>query len=44
MMIVTYVAQLLAAVLIGGVCVMMYFDMPFRAPPARGGRHDAARR
>ena len=33
---VTHIAGVLAAVIIGGLCVMMYLDMPLRAPPAHG--------
>jgi hypothetical protein len=38
MTIVTYIAQLLAAVIVGGLCVMMYLDMPLRPRRASADR------
>ncbi len=40
MTIVTHVAAVLAAVIIGGLCVAMYLDMPLRT---RGGLSERSR-
>ena len=40
MTIITHIAQLLAAIIIGGLCVMMYLDLPVRAPGDSGRKQD----
>lgn len=45
MTIVTHVAAVLAAVIIGGLCVAMYLDMPLRARGALDARpHERSER